>query len=271
MLTDIADSEVGTYTVVITNVYGCVTSTPASLVTVLPLIVTEPLSVTVTQGQSANFSVSVNGQTPFTYQWRLNGAPVPNATNSILSLANVQEAQAGNYDVVVHNPIGTEYSSVATLTVIVPPVITVPPANLIGAAGLPATFSVTATGTPLAYQWLLGGTNLPGATGATLTLNNVTTNSAGTYSVTVTNLAGSATGSATLTVYPTAVPVVALASANHQSTVSLTGVPTFNYAIQASSNLVTWVTLTNSVPPITFTTTNTVGQQFYRGKYLPPN
>jgi hypothetical protein len=115
----------------------------------------------------------------------------------------------------------------------------------------------------------LGSTVLPGATGSTLTLNNVTTNSTGTYTVTVTNLDGSVTGSATLTVYATAAPVVALSIANHQSTVSLTGVPIYNYAIQGSSNLVNWVTLTSSVPPITFTATNSVGQQFYRGKYLP--
>ena len=59
-------------------------------------------------------------------------------------------------------------------------------------------FNVGATGTePLVYQWQFNGTNLVDATNATLILTNVTTDQAGTYGVTVTNLAGIASASAT--------------------------------------------------------------------------
>lgn len=72
------------------------------------------------------------------------------------------------------------------------------------AAGKTVNISATAIGTPpLSYLWEKDGTSLPGATNATLTLTNVTLDQAGSYSVTVTNLYGSAISSnATLQVVP---------------------------------------------------------------------
>ena len=69
-------------------------------------------------------------------------------------------------------------------------------------AGDSATFSVVATGLePLTYQWLHGGTRLPGATNASLTLNNVLSSDAGDYAVRVSNLGGTdLSTTATLTV-----------------------------------------------------------------------
>jgi hypothetical protein len=65
------------------------------------------------------------------------------------------------------------------------------PANQTVVAGLKATFSVVAGGsTPLSYQWQFQGTDIPGATNATLTVNPVQSSQAGSYSVIVTNVAG---------------------------------------------------------------------------------
>ena len=71
--------------------------------------------------------------------------------------------------------------------------------------GTNAPFTVTATGTaPLVYQWAFGGTNLAGATADTLLLTNVEPAQAGSYSVVITNVAGSVTSSvASLIVLPT--------------------------------------------------------------------
>ena len=61
-----------------------------------------------------------------------------------------------------------------------PPVITSQPVGGNALVGQNLAFTVGATGTGgLTYQWRLNGTNLAGATNATLTLNNVTTNAAG--------------------------------------------------------------------------------------------
>ena len=56
--------------------------------------------------------------------------------------------------------------------------------------------NVVATGTtPLSYQWLKGTASITGATSATLALSGVTTADAGSYTVRVSNSAGSATSS----------------------------------------------------------------------------
>ncbi len=78
-----------------------------------------------------------------------------------------------------------------------PPVITTHPAKLTAVATFSATFTVVAEGAgPIFYQWRRNGGNLPGATGATLTLNNLQTSQAGLYSVLVFNSAGSVESSA---------------------------------------------------------------------------
>ena len=82
------------------------------------------------------------------------------------------------------------------------PVITTQPANQTVTVGDSASLSVAAIGSgTLSYQWFFGGTALSGATGATLSLTNVQTTNAGSYSVTITNSVGSVTSNtATLTV-----------------------------------------------------------------------
>jgi hypothetical protein len=51
------------------------------------------------------------GTTPYTYQWRFKGDPIPWATNSIITLTNVQVADAGPYDVVVTDAASASVTS----------------------------------------------------------------------------------------------------------------------------------------------------------------
>jgi hypothetical protein len=77
-----------------------------------------------------------------------------------------------------------------------PPRISAQPINQTVVAGGTAVFAVAVSGTaPLAYQWTWNGTNLAGATNATLTLTGVQLSEAGTYAVRVSNPLG-ATNSA---------------------------------------------------------------------------
>jgi hypothetical protein len=84
------------------------------------------------------------------------------------------------------------------------PSITVQPTNQVASVGGSLSFTVAAAGTaPLSYQWRFAGTNLAGATSTALTLTNLQMAQAGSYTVQVTNLYGSATSSnAVLTVNP---------------------------------------------------------------------
>lgn len=83
------------------------------------------------------------------------------------------------------------------------PIISNTPPSVTASAGSAATFTVVAGGPPpLAYQWRLNGTNLPGATNATLVIPTVNSSNAGVYTVIVSNNSDAIeSGGATLTVY----------------------------------------------------------------------
>ncbi len=83
----------------------------------------------------------------------------------------------------------------------VAPSITQQPQSQTVDEGANVTFSVTADGTDLLYQWRKDGQNISGATSSSLTLTSVTTDDAGDYDVVVYNDCGSVTSNtATLTV-----------------------------------------------------------------------
>jgi hypothetical protein len=202
-IASVAATNFGSYACVITGTNGTLTSSQAVLtVTGPPAIVAQPGSLTVTQGQSAAFSVTPVGTTPLSCQWRFNSAPISGATATNYTVANAQSTNAGSYSVVVTNSLGSITSSVATLTVIVPPTIAIPPQSLTVNQTSNAAFSVTAAGTaPLAYQWLFNGGAISGATATNYTVTSAQSTNAGSYSVVVTNVLGSVTSAvATLTV-----------------------------------------------------------------------
>jgi hypothetical protein len=158
-----------------------------------PSIITQPQNATVAQGQGATFIVSAAGTEPLTYQWRKGGASIPSGTAAALAIFSPQPGDAGSYDVVVSNAAGSVTSSAATLTVNVPPSITVQPVGQTVTAPAAGTFSVTATGTPpLSYQWSRGGAALAGANAPTYTTPATTFSDNGVlFVVTVSNSAGS--------------------------------------------------------------------------------
>jgi len=90
-----------------------------------------------------------------------------------------------------------------------PPVITAQPVSRTVSAGASTTFSVTATGGVLSYQWYFNGAALSGATNADLTVSSAQTANVGSYHVVVSNFYGSVTSS---TVQLTVNPVVTLPS-----------------------------------------------------------
>jgi hypothetical protein len=60
-------------------------------------------------------------------------------------------------------------------------------------AGSNVTFTVTASGTALTYQWRKNTTNIPGATSSSYTINNVAAGDAGNYDVVVSGTCGTVT------------------------------------------------------------------------------
>jgi len=114
-------------------------------------------------------------------------------------------AGTSNMDLDVFN--GTSNQMVATLVLPLsasPGVTLTTTLTRVVDTGGAASFSATATGTaPLSYQWRLNGTNVFGATNATINLTNTQINNAGNYAVVVTNYFGSVTSSVvSLLVFP---------------------------------------------------------------------
>jgi sugar lactone lactonase YvrE len=119
-------------------------------------------------------TIAPSGTVTTLQQWE-NEAFSPVAT----SLTGVARDGAGNLYILVNGVL--EKSSLAS-----GPTISAQPLNQAAVAGQTVTFSVAAKGNPLpSYQWLFNGSIISGATSSTLTLTDVTTAQAGSYSVSV--------------------------------------------------------------------------------------
>jgi hypothetical protein len=156
-----------------------------------------------------------------------------------------------------------------------PPTITGMLTTNTAIAGQTVTFSITASGTgPLTYQWIYNANNIATATNAVLTLSNVTSAQAGTYYVNVSNSAGSTNSTtASLTVYPTAAATLTQAAyVSGQFALNISGVTNSQYVVQASTNLLDWVSVQTNTAPFTFVDSNAsqFSQRFYRA-FLPTN
>lgn len=83
-----------------------------------PSVLTQPLDQSVTQGQAATFSVSVQAATALSYQWRRNGTPIQGATDASYTFTPGLDDSGTVYDVVVTDANGLSVTSAkATLTV----------------------------------------------------------------------------------------------------------------------------------------------------------
>ncbi len=266
LLLAVQAGDVGGYAVVVSNDSGSTTSRVASLTLVTsPVITVQPLPQVVMQNSPFTLEATAVGTAPLSYQWLLNSNAIPAANASSFSLPSAQLADSGDYQVVVSNPFGSATSVVAPVLVLAPPVLTAQPASQNPASNSPVTFSVTATGSPaLLYQWRRNGTNLAGATDASLSFASAELTHAGLYSVVVRNPVGVVTSQvASLTFQGPAIILVQPASqTNARNT-------TVNFSVVASGtsplsyrwrfNTTTIANATNSTYSITNLGTGNAG------------
>jgi hypothetical protein len=251
------------------------------IVRVPPTILERPVGQTNVVGSDMTFSVTCSGSVPMGFQWRRGNTVLTNivllTTNSLFMLRNAQTNDSGSYRVVITNSGAVTPTTNATFTVLVvaPPVITRQPASLTVNAGTNVSFTVGVGGSaPFSYQWYLQNSPIAGATSATLSLSDVQGEDEGVYHVVVTNLAGSVTSQpAVLTVLvrpalrnPAVLPSGALQF-------HLEGNANRNYAIEISTNLTQWSTLTtllstNRLMPFTDLSAP-ASHRFYRARLLP--
>lgn len=82
-----------------------------------PVVMMHPRNRSVTAGEPLTLQTLAIGDLALTYQWRLQGTNLPNATHASLILSNVQPAHAGQYSVVASNLTGSATSRVAVVRV----------------------------------------------------------------------------------------------------------------------------------------------------------
>lgn len=199
-------SDAGSYQVVVLNSFGAVESAPAVL-TVVPGVVfrAQPLSQSVRGGSNATFAVETYSGSPVRFQWQFYGTNLPQATNAMLVVQDVDDEDAGPYAVVCTDDFGSIVSRPAELTALTLPKLAgpVPPLQLTAVPGETLTLGVKLRGKlPIYCRWRVFK---PGNIGSILasevltqrvaTLNiPVTINSAGAYTVIMTNEAGGSLG-----------------------------------------------------------------------------
>ena len=229
-ITSVSDADAAVYSAVVSDAYGSVTTSNATLTVIDPPVITaQPANLLVLAGTNVAFGVSVTGTAPLRYQWQFNGTNLLNATNAIYSIPSVGTTTAGDYAVVITNAAGSATSSNAALSVVLSP------KSLTNYVGSAATFTATAFGPEsLNYQWQKNGTNLveggdlSGTTNSTLTIAAVSDADAAIYSAVVSDAYASVTTSnATLTVKD--LPFIA--SQPHSQTVGLGSNVTFNVTV----------------------------------------
>jgi hypothetical protein len=191
-LTPLALASDGVYSVTVSNAYGSVDSAGAVVqVFGLPVILEQPVGVSVLVGQPFSLRVRTAVGAPETYQWFKGTTAITGATGSDYAVATAQGADAGSYTVKVTNFAGTVQSTVAVVAVNVAPSITTQPVGAEVKEGAGVTLSVVAQGTAtLTYQWHKNGQPIASATAASYVISPVGLASAGLYSVRVSNAFG---------------------------------------------------------------------------------
>ncbi|MCX8157120.1 MAG: immunoglobulin domain-containing protein [Verrucomicrobiae bacterium] len=183
VITNFSLAQEGYYSVLVTNVFGAELSRQAFVKWLLsPVITRQPQANQVlTAGSNLVLSIEYNASQPHAVRWQNPNNAVPgydfDRNSPVMVLENVHVGLAGVYRATITNELRTNglSSGLAFVTVVEPP----RPVQVL--QGSNATLAVRFGGQSQTFQWMRNGTNISGATTATLTLPNVQPEQAGEY------------------------------------------------------------------------------------------
>ncbi|MDP2890739.1 MAG: C1 family peptidase [Bacteroidota bacterium] len=151
-------------------------------------VATHPSNQTVNEGNTATFSVTVNGTAPFSYFWYKNGTLISGANSSSYTTPTLTTSDNGNHYyclITNNNNTNQAQSNNATLTVssICTPIsMGSQPSNKTITPGTTVTFNVSANGTaPFSYFWYKNGSQISGANSSSYTTPTLTVSDNGNY------------------------------------------------------------------------------------------
>ena len=256
----------GTYTVTVQGVGAGASNQTATLTFTVnagsgPAITGQPADQSLCIGQAGSFTVTSSG----TYQWQLSTdggttwSNISGATSASYSVTGAANLNNNRYRCIVTGQCGSTTSSAATLTVNPTTVISSQPTGLALCQGSSATFSVTAAGAGLAYQWQVSTdagatwTAIPSANAASYNIPSVTTaQNNNQYRCVVTGTCGSATSSAatlqvsaniTISTQPTSQTVCEATTISFTSGAAGSGI-TYQWQVSTDGGT-TWTNLSN--------------------------
>ena len=255
-----------------------------------PNITSQPISATVTNAQSTNFTVSATGIPDPAYQWYKDGSLISGATSATFNIASAVRTNGGSYTVVVSNGSGSVTSLVATLTYNdTAPVVN--PSTYSRPAGFPLVIAIASNlatnwsdvdGDPLALTGSINSTN-----GASVSYDStyVYYTNANNVADQINYLVGDGFGGNTpgiinVLVGPPPTNSIASTVVNGDGTVTLSfvGVPYYIYQLDTTTNLappVFWTTIStntadiNGLWQVTDLQATNYSQRFYRSAYRP--
>jgi len=195
-------SDTGNYSVNVST-RSCSVSNSIALIVHTNVVVPPLGNVFACAGSPAMIAANASGSGPLQFVWRRGNVILAGQTGAVLVLPSVKQSEAGSYSVEVSGRCSVTTSS--GQLIVSAPITATGPASLTRIVGESASLSVTPVGGPaLAFQWTRAGTNLPGATNATLLLGSVSTNDGGIYCAIVQGACNRVTNCAVLNVVPVA-------------------------------------------------------------------
>ncbi len=193
-LFNVSSNDNGAYDLIVANTYGTRTSTVGAVSVLVRAPLSNPpyLPSPVLLGSDIIAYGDAVGAAPISLQWLFNNVPIEGATNLQLVLRNVSNSNAGGYSLVRSNIFGVSTSAMTTVVVITqPPTYTAPGTYRQVFARDTVRFTPGLSGGPRpTLQWQFNGSDISGATNASLLLTNLTVEQTGSYIINVSNQFG---------------------------------------------------------------------------------
>ena len=185
----------GVYQVSANNVYGTITS-PEIFVEVLtpPSISQLPEGELIALGDTLKLAVFAKGSHPLEFQWLKDGIPLVGKTSELLTIKNITEKDAGDYQVSISNDIGQIISEAVKITTGQKPEITFISSEVTAHVGHSALIWARASGdTPMEYEWKWEGSIIGSSDKPFILLDSISDQDLGSFQLTVRNNLGSTT------------------------------------------------------------------------------